>query len=134
MAIKLHNFKKALSTLDSAFIEFGQNSTSLLMRDGVIQRFEYTYELAWKLMKRYLEEEMGDVDVDALGKKELFRRAAEAKLIDDPETWFTYHRDRNLSSHTYDEVDAQKVFETAERFLVDAKRLLAELETRLGSS
>jgi nucleotidyltransferase substrate binding protein (TIGR01987 family) len=132
MAIKLTNFKKAVITLEKAFIEFRQHSHSTLMRDGVIQRFEYTYESAWKLIKRYLEEEMGETDADTYSKRELFRHAAEAKLIQDPEQWFLYHQNRNITSHTYNEIEAEKVFDTAVLFEKDVKNLLIELEKRLN--
>lgn len=80
-----------------------------------------------------LEEELGDTTVDILNKKDLFRRAAEAKLIQDPKAWFSYHNTRNITLHTYDDEDnAEKVFQNTKPFLKDAKSLSAELEGRLN--
>lgn len=99
-------------------------------RDSVIQRFEYTYELCWKFLKRYLEISEGVATVDLLSRKELFRLAAEKGLIDDVVAWFEYHRSRNETSHTYQETKAEEVYECAKRFALDAKKLQSKLTNR----
>lgn len=117
---------KALASLERA-IAMPKDE---FIRDSVIQRFEYTYELCWKLLKRHLEQDEGPDSVDRLTRKELFRLAAEKGLIDDVAAWFAYHAHRNETSHTYHEETAERVYEAACRFAPDAARLLAALESR----
>lgn len=98
------------------------------LRAGVIQNFEFTYELAWKFIKRWLEHNLGSTYVDGVSRRELFRLAAENRLINDVDRWMDYHQDRNLTSHTYNEDIAQQVFETAKLFVGDVEKLYATLE------
>ena len=97
---------------------------------GVIQSFEFTYELSWKFIKRWLAMNVGAVYVDGVSRRELFRMAAEQRLIEDVQAWWAHHKTRNLTSHVYDEEIAQEVFEEASRFLKDAQALLLALEAR----
>lgn len=100
------------------------------VRDAVIQRFEYTYELAWKMLKRHLDESEGSAAVDPLSRKDLFRLGGERGMVANVEAWLTYHRARNETSHTYDESKAEQVYEIARQFAGDAEKLLVELERR----
>lgn len=120
-------FHKAVLTLEEAL----KQPKSVLIRDATIQRFEYTYELAWKFMKRYLESQFSEEEIDALPRKELFRYAQENGLIKNVEAWFGYHEARNATSHAYDEEIAERVYDAAVHFSSDAKQLLVELEKRL---
>ena len=94
------------------------------VRAGVIQNFEVVYEQSWKMMERWLEENVGTVYVNVRTRRELFRRAAQSLIITDVDRWMEYHEARNRTSHTYDEDTAQSVFEEATEFVHDAKRLL----------
>ena len=76
-------------------------------RAGVIQTFEFTYELCWKFMKRWLAENISPMAVDGIPRKELFRLAAESRLIADFNAWNDHHRARTLTSHTYDQRTAE---------------------------
>lgn len=98
------------------------------VRAGVIQNFEVVYEQSWKMMERWLEENVGTVYVNVRTRRELFRRAAESLIITDVDRWMEYHEARNRTSHTYNEDTAQSVFEEATEFVHDAKRLLRILE------
>ncbi|MBP6219346.1 MAG: nucleotidyltransferase substrate binding protein [Oligoflexales bacterium] len=113
--------KKALAalkrSLDQPKNEFTRNST--------IQCFEFSYELAWKSLKRYLSENHG---VDESNIKNIYRLAAKNGLIDPVENWFEYHKSRNLTSHTYNEETAEIVYIQAAAFYPDAIKLLAKLE------
>ncbi|PIS30259.1 nucleotidyltransferase [Candidatus Saganbacteria bacterium CG08_land_8_20_14_0_20_45_16] len=97
---------------------------------GVIQNFEFTYELCWKFLKRFLGNELGSNYVDGVSRKELFRLGTEHHLISNIDNWFKYHDSRNETSHTYDKTTAQEVFEVATKFIKDAEELLANLEKR----
>lgn len=83
---------KAQKTFEQAL----KQANSELERDGAIQRFGYTYELVWKTLKRILS--FKGVDVNS--PRDVFREAAKQKLIDDPMIWFTFIKQRNLTTHT----------------------------------
>lgn len=135
MALDLSSLEKAVASLEEAFNTYDALAASaapaskLVMRDGVIQRFGYTIELCWKMLKRHLEES-GLEKVDTFGIKELFRVGYEQGLVQDPVPWFDYLKKRNLTSHTYDEETARTVFETARPFLPDAQYLLLRLKEK----
>ncbi len=101
------------------------------VRDAVIHRFEYTYELCCRMLRRQLAEEAAaPVEVDRLGFRDLMRVGAERGYIADPERWFRYREARNITSHTYDAAKAQIVYQTALTFLDDAEHLLEALQRR----
>jgi nucleotidyltransferase substrate binding protein (TIGR01987 family) len=132
MKLSLTALKKSVTSLSVAVQEQTDNLTptqKLLHRDGIIQRFEYTYELSWKFMRRALKEAEGESRLDVLANRyDLFRLAAQVDLISDVRIWMTYHEARNKTSHIYDEVVAQEVFFVAVQFVEDAKLLLGKLE------
>jgi len=116
-------FRKALGSLDKALaLEEDE-----IVRDAAIQRFEYTFEVAWKMIRRHLIW-AGTAEVESLSRRDLFREAARIKVIADADTWFEYHQARNETSHTYDETIAEEVYQAARKFAVDARALLNELE------
>lgn len=100
------------------------------VKAGVIQNFEFTYELCWKFMKRWLEKNYGSSYVDGVTRRELFRLAAETQLINDVDEWMFYHQARNQTSHTYDEIIAAEVYKTSLQFLAVAQQLLQRLEAK----
>ena len=98
-------------------------------RAAAIQGFEFTFEICWKFIQRWLKVNRASVEAgDLRTRKELFRMAAHEKLIRDPLLWFEYSDARNLTSHTYSQPTAERVFQTVVRFLPDAKYLLQQLE------
>jgi nucleotidyltransferase substrate binding protein (TIGR01987 family) len=103
----------ALKQLASGLMEAGKEGSGDLQRDGVIQRFEYSHELAIKFIKRVLETRHND-PVDTLAYNDLLRTAFERGYI-------------NQTSHTYDASVAGLVFNSATPFLEDAQFLLARL-------
>ena len=100
------------------------------VRSGIIQNFEVAYELSWKMMKRWLETNISAESVDGVTRRELFRQAAENRLIDDVELWMGFHSARNETSHTYDSGTAEEVSEVAGRFVAAAQALLTSLRAR----
>ncbi len=135
MSLNLNQLEKAILSLEEALEAYARSpfqadsSEKTLMRDGVIQRFEYTFELSWKTLKRYLEE-YGLERVDTLTNKELFRLGGEAGLLREVEAWFVYLHRRNQTSHLYNEAIAQEVFGASEAFREDARFLLAQLREK----
>lgn len=137
MALDLSSLQKAVASLESAItisntVIKGEGDTGMkeVIRAGVIQNFEFTYELCWKFMKRWIEDNSAGEVTDGMTLKELFRVAAERHLIKDVEVWFTYQKARNKTSHIYDETVAEDVYTTAVSFLKDAQSLLKVLESK----
>jgi nucleotidyltransferase substrate binding protein (TIGR01987 family) len=138
MKLDLSSLRKAVSSLertlkvaaDAKFMEGLSDDQSDAVRAGAIQNFEFTYELCWKFMKRWLESNLGSSHVEGVARRELFRLAAESKLISDVDKWMEYHDARNETSHTYDEETAADVFGTAGEFARDAKMFLKALEAK----
>jgi nucleotidyltransferase substrate binding protein (TIGR01987 family) len=138
MILDLSSFKKAIDSLNSALgVALSEKQMQLMseavqkaIKAGVIQNFEFTYELAWKFMKRRLEIDLGSTYVDGLSRKELFRLAAEHHLINNIEAWLEYHESRNETTHTYDEKTAEEVFEAAVNFIKDAQMLFSNLQAK----
>lgn len=102
------------------------------LRNSVIQCFEFTYELSWKMLKRYLEAtEASPAEIDSSSFQNLIRLGNERALLrSDWHQWKTYCQARTDSSHTYDAAKAEAVFAMAPDFLAEARALLAELTRR----
>ena len=115
---------------DSAFMHRLDDVAQNAIRSGVIQHFEFTYELCWKFMKRWLSTHIGPTVADGVTRRELFRLAAEQRLIVDVEEWMRYHDARNQTAHTYNFEIAERVYQVAHAFSRDAGKLLAALEAR----
>jgi nucleotidyltransferase substrate binding protein (TIGR01987 family) len=138
MALDLSSLKKAVSALaaalarsdDAQLMDKLDHVTRNTIQAGVIQHFEFTYELCWKFIKRWLEVNVTATAADGVTRRELFRMGAENRLIDDVDQWMQYHEARNLTSHTYQPEIAEKVYGTCHEFARDAARLLAALEKR----
>ena len=101
------------------------------LRAGLIQHFEFCYELCWKTLKKKLEMETSDAElISTMLYQELIREGAQKGFIDDPEKWFEYRRLRNMTSHTYKEEIAKNVCQGTIQFYNDAKNLLFKLQER----
>lgn len=105
LKLKIKEYKKALDTLDKALRE----PSSDLIRDSVIKRFEYTYEICWKSLKRFLQDDYG---VEAFSPKECFRELRKLKLIDEKTTELLLKMtdDRNEVIHTYNEKFSKHIY------------------------
>ena len=134
--LDLSSLKKACEALDLALKVYDKSTLledspeKILLRDGVIQRFEFTYELSWKMLKRYLDEYSLE-KADSLNNRELFRIGWEQRLIADPEKWFHYLKMRNQTSHVYDKDKAEEVFAATRDFFQDAQYLLQRLSEKV---
>ena len=138
MKLDLSSLRKAIESLektikvaeDDAFMSRLEGDQKQAVKAGVIQNFEVTYELCWKFMRRWLQVNLGPSYVAGVTRRQLFRLSAEHRLLDDVDRWMEYHDARNETAHTYDEGTAEDVFETAQQFPVDARKLLKALEAR----
>ncbi|MFH1542800.1 MAG: nucleotidyltransferase substrate binding protein [bacterium] len=134
--LDLSSLEKAIGSLKSAINVYSRNEKNIkidpelrnAVRAGVVQNFEFTYELCWKFMKRWLDSNLGSMLVDGIHRRELFRLAAENQLISNVENWFEYYENRNKTSHTYNSATADEVVEAAFAFLQDAQELLVNLK------
>lgn len=138
MKLDLSSLRKAIESLDKT-LKVAENKELAAgldddakdaIRAGGIQNFEFTYELCWKFMRRWLGINVGSTYVDGVTRRELFRLSAENRLISDVDQWMEYHDARNETAHTYNEDTADDVFETSRIFLADAKKLLEALKER----
>jgi len=138
MALDLTSLKNAMDsferTLNVACSDKKMNALDddqkNAIRAGAIQNFEFTYEICWKFIKRWLDNNLGSARVDGMARRELFRLGVEHRLINDVDDWMEYHDARNETSHTYNDAKAEDVFEMAKKFLPDAKEFLCSLEKR----
>lgn len=110
---RFSNYRKALARLTQAVEIMQQRETAgneleALLQEGLIQRFEYTHELAWKVMKDYAEYQ-GYTDIR--GSRDAIRKALEMGLIDD-RRWMESIEDCNLTSHNYDDETAEEIYES----------------------
>lgn len=106
---------------------FRVNDKTEQERAGTIQAFEYCFELSWKTMKRLLHEG-GQI---ANSPKETFRLAAQEGFISDPEVWFDFLKKRNMTVHTYNQNEADKVISICESFSTEIKAFLAHFNVYL---
>jgi nucleotidyltransferase substrate binding protein (TIGR01987 family) len=123
---------KAVMRLDSAIEEQAREPDRLLLRAGLIQTFEYTFELSHKMIRRYLADtEPNPDDVAALTFEGLIRRADELGLVSKPvATWKDFRQARTDTSHTYNEEKAVAVVSRIAPFAHEAAFLLKRLQER----
>ncbi len=126
---RFQNFKHALAQL-TKFIQ--KSELNELERQGLIQCFEYTYELAWNTLKDFFEEQ-GESSI--LGSRDAFRLGFKRGLIENGETWMGMIESRVLTSHTYNEDLAQAVAEKILAVYYDEfMKLQARFESLSGVS
>ena len=103
---RLHNFSKAMLQLDEAMELMRQRELSKLEKQGVIQGFEYCYELGWNTLKDFLVWQGID---SIVGSRDTIREAFSKGLITDGHAWMRMLTDRNRTSHTYNEETAEAI-------------------------
>ena len=122
---RFKNYQKALRQLERFLKETDLND---MEEQGLIQAFEYTYELAWNTIKDYLVYQ-GITEV--IGSRDAFRIAFNRGLISDGSIWMSMIESRIKSSHTYNEEIAKEILkEIREQYF----KLFMQLETKLNSS
>lgn len=107
---RFDNFQRAYALLREAIEKYQEQKLEPLEKEGIIQRFEYCTELAWKTMKDYLENE--GIVFEQITPKAVFKEAIACKLLSDGQSWMNILDARNKTSHTYN-------FETFETVIVD---------------
>ena len=124
---RFRNFSRAYTLLSEA-TERDLSDLNQLEREGVIQRFEYTFELAWNTLKDWLE--YGGVALTEITPRNVIRQAYAARLIPYAETWLDMLIDRNLMSHTYDFARFEAVIQSTQTRYLSA---LNDMYLRLGA-
>ena len=118
---RLTNFERALRLLREAMAN-GPEALNQLEKEGVIQRFEYCFELAWKTMKDYME--ASGIVFDVVMPRQVIKDAFAAKVLNDGATWIAMLDHRNLLSHTYNPVVLeQAVAAIHQRYLPQLEQL-----------
>lgn len=97
---RFQNFSRAYALLNSVLEENNIDDLSNLEQEGVIQRFEYTYELAWKTLKDYLE--YNGANISEITARNVFKEAYSSGIIENADVFIDMMFSRNLLSHTYD--------------------------------
>lgn len=126
-------FKNAFFRLEEGLTRYQSDITDLQIRDGLIQRFEFTYELSHKMLKRYLEATAANPEeFDTMTFQDLIRTGNEkGLLLGDWTDWRRYRDMRSRTSHTYDEETALQVVAGIPAFLAEAAFLVQSLQKQL---
>ena len=121
---RFENYKKAMGRLQQ-FIDKGE--LSVLEEQGIIKAFEYTFELAWNMLKDFLEY---SGQTELYGSRDVIRKAFNLGLIEEGENWMDMLKSRNRTSHTYNEETAREISDAVKRIYYELfKQLQAKMET-----
>lgn len=125
--------RRAIERLDEGLKRYLEDTFDLQIRDGLIQRFEFTYEQSHKTLKRYLEYASANPSqFDQMVFQDMIRTANEqGLLLGDWSDWKDYREMRGATSHAYDEEVALRVVREIPRFLEEVAHLRDRLSERL---
>jgi nucleotidyltransferase substrate binding protein (TIGR01987 family) len=128
---RFNNYKKGLKQLNDAVILSKNRELSLLEKQGLIQAFEFTHELALNLLKDYLEYQ-GNLEIR--GSRDAIKEAFKVSLIVDGQKWMETIKARNITSHAYNEELVQSAFETIiNQYMIlfeELKNMFEELQNK----
>lgn len=132
----LVSFSNAVERFSEGLEELGRYPDNSVIRDGVIQRFEFTYELAHKTLRLYLEMTAANPEIiDEMVFQDIIRTGNEqGLLLNDWPVWKGYRQSRTDTSHTYNEEKAQKVMDKIPAFLKEARYLMEQLKKRISKT
>ena len=130
--LNLAPLENAVSRLTEGLARYEKDITDTQIRDGLIQRFEFSYEISHKMLKRHLEAVSPTPEqFDSMPFPDLIRSANEqGLLLGDWSAWKIYREMRSKTSHTYDEEIAIEVVQGIPAFLEEARHLLKQLQER----
>lgn len=127
---RFKHFEQAYAQLEKAVLLSKKRAFTELEEQGVIQAFEYTHELAWNVLKDFLEEQGLR---DLYGSKDSSREAFKRGLIENGDIWMDMIKSRNLTSHTYNRNIAQKIVgAVVESYYTEFGLLIAKLKSKAG--
>ena len=134
MKLDITSLGNAVGRLRQGLARYEREATDEQLRDGLIQRFEFTYELSHKMLRRYLRETVASPDeVERMPFADLIRAAnAQGLLRNAWPTWRQFREMRARTGHTYDVKVASQVASAIPEFVEEAEHLYAELQRRLA--
>ena len=126
---RFENYKKVLATLKNAVELMQTRELTDLEKQGMIKGFEFTFEMAWNVMKDYLEEQ-GITGI--IGSKGAIRHAFNKDLIEEGQIWMAMIEGRDIAAHTYDEEKADKLLKKIQDVFYEQFSAFAEKMSGLG--
>lgn len=134
MEFDLTPLSNAIQRLDEGLKRYLSDISDIQIRDGLIQRFEFTYEISHKILKRFLENiSANPAEFDGMSFQDLIRTANEkGLLLGDWQAWRKYRDMRSRTSHTYDEETAILVVNGIPEFLTEAQFLVQTLRQQIN--
>ena len=132
MSLDFSPLAKAVQRLEEGLARYSSDTSDVMVRDGLVQRFEFTYELSYKMLRRFLQAASANpAEFDEADFQFLIRTANEQGLLLGAwPQWRVYRDMRSKTSHTYDEEVALKVVAGIPAFLEEAQFLLDQLQQR----
>lgn len=129
MAIDISPFLRTVERLETGLARYRSDESDSHIRDGLIQQFEFTYDVAHKTLRRVLEARAADpAEIDRMSFPTLIRTAFEQGLLEKGwPKWQDFRENRNITSHTYDEDLAKKGANAIPAFLDEVRRFAAKL-------
>lgn len=123
---KLDNFSNALKKLEEAFAEKGYS----LCLDGTIKRFEFSFEMAWKALKKFLLYE----GIECASVRDCIKKAYQLGFIKEEDRWLNILKDRNSASHIYDEKEAEEIYQRIKNvYFAEFKKLKEKLIEKINT-
>jgi nucleotidyltransferase substrate binding protein (TIGR01987 family) len=119
-SLRVTLFERALSRLEEALAK----PEDPIVRDACIQRFEFTFEMAWKALERYALTE----GIECVSPRDCFRVGFRLGLVERDEQWMAMVEDRNRTSHTYDEESAKAIYRALAGYADLLRRLVQKLK------
>ena len=134
--LSVEPLQKAISQLDSGLKEYEQSNKNEFLRDGVIQRFKYTYVISCKTLKCFLETtNPSPALIDQMSFSTLIRSAWEQGLLKSScDVWKNFREAHNNTSHAYDEIKAKEVFSVIPSFIIQAEYLIKQIDIKTQSN
>ncbi len=135
MALDLSSFKKTIVALEESLTIYNKYKETdekheRTLKRGAIQAFVVSYEMARKMLVRYLKEYY-DENFDQMPIRDIFCYGQRIGILSDAEKWFTYKNNKDNSSHIYDLCIADQVFDATDDFLQEAQYVLEEMEQKI---
>jgi nucleotidyltransferase substrate binding protein (TIGR01987 family) len=134
-SLDLTSLSNAVTRLEEGLARCHREPDDTQLRDGLVQRFEFSYELSHKILKRHLEQTAASPEeIDRMAFADLIRTGNEQGLLrGDWNAWREYREMRSRTSHTYDENSSKLVVAGIPAFLAEVHHLLGQLEKRATS-
>ena len=132
--LDLTSFENAINSLCDVINIYDSDKSNIYMRDSMIQRFEYTYSISLKIMKRYLKQsEISEDEINGMTFNDIIRRSNQYGILkSNLEVWDDYRQKRNMTSHTYNENVAKDVVAIIPAFKDEARFILNKLKEKLA--